>query len=85
MPADLKNPFGPSCCDGGAGADCHESARPCGCDPGAQHVCAQHKATEQPYAGLKEDLHILLKRIPVNTLDDIAFEAFKRIANWSNS
>jgi len=40
-PADLTNPFGPSCCE--AGGECgKESARPCGCDPGASHFCADH-------------------------------------------
>lgn len=44
MPADLTNPFGPSCC---AGADCNAlSAQPCGCDPGIRHLCAEHKFKE---------------------------------------
>lgn len=47
MPADLSNPFGESCCDGG-GTSGRESARPCGCDYGMcpAHLCAQHKFKE---------------------------------------
>ena len=42
MPANLNNPFGESCCDGGS---CNEklSAQPCGCDPGAKWVCERHQ------------------------------------------
>lgn len=43
MPANLKNPFGDSCCDGGECSIYHESARPCGCDPGAGWVCQRHQ------------------------------------------
>lgn len=42
-PANLKDPFGPSCCDGGACAEEISSAQPCGCDPNAKWVCSQHK------------------------------------------
>ena len=41
MPADLKNPFDPSCCEGGAG-NTTQSCQPCGCDKGANHMCQQH-------------------------------------------
>lgn len=47
-PANLENPFGPSCCEGTTGA-CEEahiaprSAEPCGCDLGIGWVCANHK------------------------------------------
>lgn len=44
MPADLKKPFNPSCCDGGASGPNEMSAQPCGCDPGAKWQCARHKA-----------------------------------------
>ena len=44
MPADLKNPFGESCCDGSACSTTRESARSCGCDPGANWVCHRHQA-----------------------------------------
>lgn len=46
MPANLKDPFGESCCDGGAtAADANaRSAQPCGCDPGANWVCKRHSA-----------------------------------------
>jgi hypothetical protein len=43
MPADLQNPFGPSCCDGGECRTNDNSARPCGCDPGAKWVCTNHR------------------------------------------
>lgn len=46
-PANLSNPFGESCCDGGSCADSHESARPCGCDYGANHLCAHHLFKEK--------------------------------------
>lgn len=45
MPANLNEPFSPSCCDGGeTGND--RSARPCGCDPGANWVCQRHQEEE---------------------------------------
>jgi hypothetical protein len=44
MPADLKNPFGESCCDGGKCNIEHSSAQPCGCDAGADWLCAVHAA-----------------------------------------
>lgn len=45
MPADLSNPFGPSCCDGGECSTSKESARPCGCDFGTTppHMCERHQ------------------------------------------
>ena len=45
MPANLNNPFGESCCDGGACDDSpkRESAQPCGCDKGANHMCDRHQ------------------------------------------
>lgn len=47
MPADLHNPFGESCCDGGACSENkHESAQPCGCDKGANWICAEHRRSE---------------------------------------
>lgn len=48
MPADLKNPFGESCCDGGANGP-KESARPCGCDYGMcpPHLCKEHLLKEK--------------------------------------
>lgn len=50
MPADLTNPFGESCCDGGACSDLpHVSAQSCGCDPGAGWLCANHKFREGAY------------------------------------
>jgi hypothetical protein len=36
--------FAESCCDGGACSTEYESARPCGCDPGAKWVCEQHRS-----------------------------------------
>lgn len=44
-PANLENPFGPSCCDGGEQCSPveHESAQTCGCDLGIGWVCANHK------------------------------------------
>lgn len=41
MGANLTNPFGESCCDGGA-ISCQRSAQPCGCDEGAHHKCDYH-------------------------------------------
>ena len=51
MAADLENPFGESCCDGGGSSDCHQSAKMCGCDPSAGWVCARHVAEVQPQQG----------------------------------
>jgi len=45
MPANLNNPFGESCCDGG-GTSGHESAQSCGCDMGLKdgpHYCERHE------------------------------------------
>lgn len=42
MPANLKEPFNPSCCDGGFTSN-QNSCQPCGCDAGADHRCEQHK------------------------------------------
>lgn len=51
MSANLTNPFGESCCDGGAtGNDL--SCQPCGCDPGAKWVCQRH----QVEAKLREEI-----------------------------
>jgi len=47
-PANLKNPFGESCCDGGICDINDRSARPCGCDPGANWVCERHKYGWKP-------------------------------------
>lgn len=46
MPANLNNPFGESCCDGGICDATAMSAQPCGCDPGCKpkpHVCQRHE------------------------------------------
>lgn len=45
--------FNESCCDGG---ECNKnSAMPCGCDPGAKHVCAQHTLKALPTSYLKKE------------------------------
>lgn len=49
-PANLNDPFGPSCCDGGA-CSTAESAQPCGCDMGCKpkpHYCEQHRPKRHP-------------------------------------
>jgi hypothetical protein len=43
MPANLKEPFSESCCDGGECAPTLESCQPCGCDPKAKWVCQRHQ------------------------------------------
>lgn len=58
----------------------HESSRPCGCDPGAAHLCADHKLDF-----IKEGVHYMLKRIDLRTLDGSDIELFKKLADWSNS
>lgn len=45
MAANLNDPFGPSCCEGSTGSNA-QSAQPCGCDAGADHLCRRHKAQE---------------------------------------
>lgn len=47
MPANLKAPFGESCCDGGECSTSHESAQPCGCDKGANWVCLVHQLEQK--------------------------------------
>lgn len=47
MPANLNNPFGESCCDGGECSTSHESAQSCGCDKGANWVCQRHQLEAQ--------------------------------------
>jgi NTP pyrophosphatase (non-canonical NTP hydrolase) len=44
--------FNESCCDGGSTSTCHESAKTCGCDPGAHWVCKVH---QDQIAGRLED------------------------------
>lgn len=82
MPADLNNPFGESCCDGGGCAVTHESARPCGCDYGANHLCEQHSLTQ-----IKSEVHWLLKRINTQSIDiselEIACEIMSKLDRWS--
>lgn len=53
-PADLTDPFGESCCDGGDCSQPHQSAKVCGCDPSANWKCFRHR-----YDGPKD----LLKEI----------------------
>lgn len=72
--------FNESCCDGGACSTFHESTRPCGCDPGADHLCAEHKLDF-----IKESMHYMLKRIDLQTLDGSDIELFKKLSDWSNS
>ena len=46
MPANLKDPFGASCCDGGECNISKMSAQPCGCDKGCRpkpYVCERHR------------------------------------------
>lgn len=64
MPADLKDPFGPSCCDGGSGSDSHQSAQHCGCDMGCKPkpwYCRQHAWLEQVREEIREELERQLK------------------------
>lgn len=63
-PANLKDPFGPSCCDGGACSEVPLSAQPCGCDPAAGWTCNNHKllrACEDLIGKWKCDIELLLK------------------------
>lgn len=53
-----KEIFNESCCDGGECATTHQSARPCGCDPGANWVCLIHQLqlkAERIDSGLKKE------------------------------
>ena len=54
MPANLKKPFDPSCCDGGECAPSPMSAQNCGCDPGlvkdgkiVGYKCERHREDGQ--------------------------------------
>lgn len=49
MPADLNSPFDSSCCDGGECSISRESARPCGCDRGANHLCDHHRTQKEAF------------------------------------
>jgi hypothetical protein len=44
--------FNESCCDGGECSPTHESAQPCGCDPGAKWVCEYHRRAEPVKVGI---------------------------------
>lgn len=46
MSANLAEPFGPSCCEGGICNGHDHSAQPCGCDKGAHYICERHTSTE---------------------------------------
>ena len=55
MAADLTNPFGPSCCDGGECNIGHQSALTCGCDPGCNnYLCARHRAEKEADERIRE-------------------------------
>lgn len=47
MPADLKQPFAESCCDGGQSGLDDRSAQVCGCDKSAGWVCERHRELKQ--------------------------------------
>lgn len=47
MSANLANPFGESCCDGGICDITAKSTQPCGCDPGADWLCQRHKVLKE--------------------------------------
>lgn len=56
MPANLNNPFGESCCDGGE-CNTRQSAQPCGCDPGCKpkpHICERHQMEAEIQRKMKE-------------------------------
>lgn len=76
MVANLKNPFGESCCDGGECSVGKESARPCGCDPSIRHVC---KDCTIKY--LSEGIHFFFKRILLSELDDVEYKYFHEVLN----
>jgi hypothetical protein len=79
MPADLTNPFGPSCCDGGESTstctNIHQSAQPCGCDPGMNWFCANHKLS-----GQLRDLIIQYRLYAEETEDTSAAMVFNTVA-----
>lgn len=59
MPADLTNPFGPSCRDGGECTTTDKSALTCGCDPGINYIapfCWKHKPRNLPPASAPESI-----------------------------
>jgi len=68
MPANLNNPFGESCCDGGECNTSHESAQPCGCDKGANHLCDTHKTTTK-YKVMLDALLDILTADETSTVD----------------
>jgi len=82
MPADLTNPFNPSCCDGGECSTSKESAQPCGCDMGAPvpHFCSQHELTP-----IKDNVRWLLKRVNLTDFTEAEHEIFQRTYRWTKS
>lgn len=78
MPADLKNPFNESCCDGGECTLNDMSAQSCGCDKGINYFCETHKLIP-----IKQDIHWILKRIQL--VDDETKAVHSRLYSWSKS
>ena len=66
MSANLKDPFGPSCCDGGSCPTTKQSAQPCGCDPGINYIspwCEKHRESTQPIQ-IKDTIYELTEDTP---------------------
>lgn len=66
MPADLRKPFDPACCEGSTCSDGSLSALSCGCDPGLLkngkvigHLCERHAAVDSyvKQYGLPQESH----------------------------
>lgn len=55
MPANLKKPFDPSCCEGGSGNN-DQSCQPCGCDKGANWTCERHQREALLTQGQEEEV-----------------------------
>jgi hypothetical protein len=51
--------FNESCCDGGECSTSYESAQPCGCDKGANHLCEQHKGFKLTQAEIEDIIELL--------------------------
>jgi hypothetical protein len=68
--------FNPSCCDGGEAALANsQSARPCGCDPGANWVCL--------VCQIKQSLTSLDANAPVAPLSEKAVVGPQSIARFA--
>ena len=82
MPAWEEQPvhsFKESCCEGAATNANSRSARPCGCDPGANHLCEQHNPDQTQHIRPKSFGEIVHQNVCGKESPDIRNEAFHNL------